>query len=40
MHAKNGVPLAEIVEDCRQATTQLNEIAGSLNANAKKFQLG
>ena len=32
--------LAEIVEDCRQATTQLNEIAGSLNANAKKFQLG
>ena len=27
-------------EDCRQATTQLNEIAGSLNANAKKFQLG
>ena len=32
--------LAEIVEDCRQATTQLNEIAGSLNANAKKFKLG
>ena len=31
--------LAEIVEDCRQATTQLNEIADSLNANAKKFQL-
>ena len=23
-----------------RATTQLNEIAGSLNANAKKFQLG
>ena len=31
--------LAEIVEDCRQATIQLNEIADSLNANAKKFQL-
>ncbi len=31
--------LAEIVEDCRQATAQLNVIAAELNANAKKFQL-
>ncbi len=31
--------LAEIVEDCRQATAQLNVIADELNANAKKFQL-
>ena len=31
--------LAEIVEDCRQATAQLNVIADALNANAKKFQL-
>ena len=31
--------LAEIVEDCRQATAQLNEIADALNANAKKFQI-
>lgn len=31
--------LAEIVEDCRQATTQLNEIADALNANARKFQI-
>ena len=31
--------LAEIVEDCRQATAQLNVIAEELNANARKFQL-
>ena len=31
--------LAEIVEDCRRATAQLNVIADELNANAKKFQL-
>lgn len=31
--------LAEIVEECRQATAQLNGIADELNANAKKFQL-
>lgn len=31
--------LAEIVEDCRQATVQLNEIADALNANARKFQI-
>ena len=31
--------LAEIVEDCRQATAQLNEIADALNANARKFQI-
>ena len=31
--------LAEIVEDCRQATAHLNEIADALNANAKKFQI-
>ena len=31
--------LAEIVEECRQATAQLNMIANELNANAKKFQL-
>ena len=32
--------LAEIVEDCRQATAQLNAIADELNANARKFQIG
>lgn len=32
--------LAEVVEECRQATAQLNVIADALNANAKKFQLG
>ena len=32
--------LAEVVEECRQATAQLNVIADELNANAKKFQLG
>ena len=31
--------LAEIVEECRQATAQLNVIADELNANAKKFQI-
>ena len=31
--------LAEIVEDCRQATARLNEIADELNATAKKFQI-
>ena len=31
--------LAEIVEECRQATAQLNMIANELSANAKKFQL-
>ena len=31
--------LAEIVEDCRQATARLNGIADELNATAKKFQI-
>ncbi len=31
--------LAEIVEDCRQATARLNGIADKLNATAKKFQI-
>ena len=31
--------LAEIVEDCRQATARLKGIADELNATAKKFQI-